>query len=314
MHTIRNKQGGHTDADFWTQYGSVNPRQCLMLKITPKDDWAVSNDAVGFTSNSRDMTLPGHAGITFKSTPGISPTLIEQALDSATNVELMGIYRSLSLDQAEVLAGKWDYARCELFVVCWDDTDLGEFLVHDGFTGEFKDYQSYFVTETRGKMAKLSNEVGIATAKRCRVKEFRDAECGHTAAQVTISGTAYNIEQTLTVASITNDFTIVFTKLAGTANDVPANFFASGKITANTTTIDLGQISREIYQSATATNITITLRRKFPFTVSIGDTFDLVAGCNRTVEDCMKYSNIINFRGEPYIPGIESANRVNSVG
>lgn len=315
-HSIRNIQSPYVEADFWTQHNSGNPRMCLMVKVTPNEFW-VNTDPLGFTSNTRDMTMPGHAGVTFKSAPGMSPTTIEQSLDLATNLELMGIYRAGSFSEAEVMAGKWDFARIEVFTVCWNNVNLGEFVHHDGLTGEFKDYQSHFAVETRGKLSLLVNQVGVETSKRCRVKEFRDAECKHSASQVTIEGTAYNIEQTLTVASVANDgFVLVFTKLAGTANDVPDGFFApSGKITANTTAVDLGEISREVTASDTeATTITVALRRKFPFTVNIGDTFDLVAGCDHTVDDCKLYGNIINGRFEPYIPNIEQANKIRRAG
>jgi hypothetical protein len=51
----------------------------------------------------------------------------------------------------------------------------------------------------------------------------------------------------------------------------------------------------------------------------------LTAGCTRTVEDCRKFSQavdntgghvapIANFRGEPYVPGLESANRFPTTG
>jgi hypothetical protein len=34
------------------------------------------------------------------------------------------------------------------------------------------------------------------------------------------------------------------------------------------------------------------------------------AGCTKRVEDCRAYGNIVNFRGEPYVPGIAVVNRV----
>jgi uncharacterized phage protein (TIGR02218 family) len=39
---------------------------------------------------------------------------------------------------------------------------------------------------------------------------------------------------------------------------------------------------------------------------SPGDTFNIEPGCNHLVTDCeTKFSNIINFRGEPFIPGMD---------
>lgn len=50
----------------------------------------------------------------------------------------------------------------------------------------------------------------------------------------------------------------------------------------------------------------IVLFEKFPFPVVAGDTFNAIAGCNRTAFQCtQKFGNIVNFRGEPNIPGTD---------
>lgn len=42
----------------------------------------------------------------------------------------------------------------------------------------------------------------------------------------------------------------------------------------------------------------------FPFPVTAGETFEAVVGCDRLAKTCeIKFQNIINFRGEPFVPG-----------
>ena len=49
--------------------------------------------------------------------------------------------------------------------------------------------------------------------------------------------------------------------------------------------------------------------------LQVGDTYSMIAGCNKTLKvdgaytgDCkVKFNNVINFRGEPEIPGIDKA-------
>lgn len=312
MHIPRFIQAGYIAADFWTQWDSDQPRMTLMVKVTPRPQFGGASAALGFTGNTRNMTLPGHSGITFKSTPAITPTLVESALDDASVMEFTGLYNADSFIHTEVLAGKWDFAEIEIFSVCWDNVNLGEFLHLRGNTGEFKDYQTYFTTEIRSFIGRLSNDVNKVTSRQCRVKEFRDAECKHAAATVTIATIAYNISHTLTVASVASPYQITFTKLAGAANDVPDDFFVNGKITALGATAN-GSLAREMKLSDTvAGTIVVTLKRRFPFTVTAGHQFTLIAGCDRTIEDCMKFVNIINRRAEDFVPGIESVNRVRS--
>jgi uncharacterized phage protein (TIGR02218 family) len=53
-------------------------------------------------------------------------------------------------------------------------------------------------------------------------------------------------------------------------------------------------------------NSRITLVLPMPFVVNIGDEFTIVAGCDKSSKTCIeKFNNIINFRGEPDLPGID---------
>ncbi len=51
----------------------------------------------------------------------------------------------------------------------------------------------------------------------------------------------------------------------------------------------------------------ITLALPMTYPISMGDTYRLVAGCDKTATTCkQRYNNFINFRGEPYIPGTDA--------
>lgn len=306
-HVPRNIQGGYTATDFWNQWESDTPRMALLVKITSKAEFG--SVVRGFTTNTRNMTMPGHPGVTFYSTPGMSPTIVEQALDEAPTMELSGAYIAGIITQAEVTAGKWRGASVEIFSTCWDNVNLGELLHFKGVIGEIRDYQTYFTCEGRGLISKLSQEIDKVTQRLCRVKEFRDSECGHTASTVVIGGTTYNVVQTGIQAWSGGDV-IVLQTLGFAGNVPPANFYDNGKMLC-TGGANSG-IGREITFNAAAGGglMSFELKRAFPFTVSFGDTFTLTAGCNRTIEDCMKFTNITRRRAEDWIPGIESANRL----
>lgn len=315
IHVPRNIQSPNVAADFWAQWSSINPRMALFVLITPQSFWTSVNP-VGITSNTRDMTLPGHSGITFKSAPGIVPSVVEQLLDDPANLEMQGIYQTGIFEQADVIAGKWNFATIEVFSACWDDVDLGEFLHFKGKLGEVKDYQYYFTAEARGPINLLSQEVVPVTSRFCRVKEFRDTECGHTASTVTINSVVYNITETgiQPDGAFLPDETLLTLIADGfVGNAPPENYYANGKITAESG--DNEGVSREIaYSSAvygsSPTAIDVQLKRPFPFNIAGTETFTLTAGCARTLEDCMKFGNVINRRAEDWIPTIESANRV----
>lgn len=313
-HTIINKGGSHTDEDFWTQYKSVNPRMCTIFQVTPVGVWGGSASAVGFTSNTRNMTLPNHS-ITFKSSPSVEPTTVENKLDEPSNLELTGIFNSDSFTEDDVLAGKWNFSEFKIFVVCWDfdvsdaTTYLGEWVVHRGFLSDFKSYQDYFKTESRGLLSLLENEVHETIGDVCRVP-FRSTKCGHVASTIELDAVTYNVEHDLTVSSVISSHQIIFYTLAGAANDVPDGFFDHGKITALGSTAN-GSISREIKTSSNdGSNITIDLKRRFPFPVEDAQEFRLVLGCNKTIEACMLRGRIVDRRAEDFVPTAEEVGRI----
>ena len=408
-HAPRNIQAPNVAADFWAQWNSTNPRMALFVKITPKADWTGAS-ALGFTSNSRNMTLPGHPGITFYSSPGITPTIVEQSLGETSTLELSGVYQTSIFERSDVLAGKYSFATVEVFSASWQDTDLGELLHFKGTVGEFKDYGTYFTAEGRGLIGQLSVDVSEVTQRTCRVKVFGNARCkkvltgsftydatsdvtgavisetahGMTTGEViypsvvsgtinpqltagspyyvirdsadafklattyansltgtaitltdsvgeirinrgvvVIGGVAYNITQTSVDGNPGSSVEgVVFDTSTFDGNDpadstalgLYAPYFKNGTITA----LDgpNAGITREISNAAESTGghpfMTVYVKRSFPFEIDTTTSFDLQMGCDRTMEKCREFVNAINFAGEPYVPGIESANRITS--
>ncbi len=50
----------------------------------------------------------------------------------------------------------------------------------------------------------------------------------------------------------------------------------------------------------------MTLQMPMPYAVAVGDTYSMRAGCDHSMATCRdRYSNLVNFRGEPYVPGID---------
>lgn len=57
----------------------------------------------------------------------------------------------------------------------------------------------------------------------------------------------------------------------------------------------------------------VTVALPLPFPVAPGDTYTIVAGCDRLFGTCRdRFSNVSNFRGEPYVPGVDTILRPQS--
>lgn len=56
---------------------------------------------------------------------------------------------------------------------------------------------------------------------------------------------------------------------------------------------------------------TVTLALPMTYPITVGDTFTIVAGCDKTAATCKsRFANLLNFRGEPYVPGTDAILRV----
>jgi hypothetical protein len=86
-----------------------------------------------------------------------------------------------------------------------------------------------------------------------------------------------------------------------------AGYFDYGKLTM--TTGSSTGLSAEVKAYSPGT---ITLQLQLPRGAQAGDEYTLVAGCGkRFTEDCVvRFSNGINFRGEPHLPGMDQVLRV----
>lgn len=118
---------------------------------------------------------------------------------------------------------------------------------------------------------------------------YDPATCKVNRAARVVSGTAQ---------SVTNSLRVKFD------HDLPqaVGYFALGVITM-TSGANTG-ISRTVKTFGPSS---ITVLRPWPFPVDAGDSYDMVPGCDGTFATCgAKFSNTINFRGQPLIPAAET--------
>ena len=55
----------------------------------------------------------------------------------------------------------------------------------------------------------------------------------------------------------------------------------------------------------------VTLALPMSYPIAVGDTYTIVAGCDKTAATCKtRYGNLMNFRGEPFVPGTDAILRV----
>lgn len=245
----------------------------------------------GFTTHVADISdVPApYNGITFQARSAFTPSEIDTNANLAVdNLEVAGILSSLTITENDLLAGRWDFATVEVFELNYADRTQGVEKKRFGTLGNVSRRGSGFRAELRGLMQYLQHPIGEVFQTTCRA-QLGDARCTVNLASFTVTG-----------AVGTPNGQVGFTHSARTE---PAGWFDNGVLTW-TSGANNG-IQAHIRQH-TAGGV-FTFAQPMPFAIVAGDGYSLVAGCRkRLIDDCKtKFNNVNNFRGEPYVVGMD---------
>jgi len=189
---------------------------------------------------------------------------------------------------AELRAGLFDYAGVWMMLVDWSSPATGIVKLRRGTLGEIKLAEGRFEAELRGMMQSIQQVVGEAYSPLCRA-DLGDSRCGVNLASFTVTGT---------LTAVTDR-----TVIADSARGEAGGYFDNGVLTF-TSGANSGN-SREVKVFAAGQ---FTLHQPAPYLAEVGDSYAVHAGCQKTIEVCKaKFDNVINFRGEPKVPGIDEA-------
>jgi uncharacterized phage protein (TIGR02218 family) len=167
-------------------------------------------------------------------------------------------------------------------------TDLSQGIIthRRGWLGEVTLKNGQFIAEVRGLAQKLSQNIVELYTPTCRAI-FGDGRCKANLASYTVGGTVN------TVSSRQIFISNSMTQAAG--------YFSGGEVVWLT-----GANAGRRMEIKEFSNKQFTLVLPMPNNVTVGDTFNAIAGCDKTIGTCVaKFNNAVNFRGEPYVPGMD---------
>ena len=246
------------------------------------------NVVMGFTNHDLDLTFDG---VTYEASTGFLGTEIESSLGlSVDNMDVMGAVDSSNITEADILAGRYDDAEIQIYLVNWSDTSE-RLLMKEGNLGEIKRGRTTFTTELRGLSNKTQQVKGRLYNYTC------DAILGDGRCRKVLTGSDFTGSGTVLTTNGTSTLT------ASGLGSYESRWFAKGAITF-TSGLNNG-VTREVQSHATSGSIaTVNVWQPFPFTIAVSDTFSIVAGCDKLWKTCKaKFNNGDNFRGFPHIPG-----------
>lgn len=248
-----------------------------------------------FTDHNRDITVEGntyHADIGYTRS-----AVVNDSTMGIDNLDVQGIVDSALLKEDELRAGLFDHAEIKIFLVNYKDLTQGVLRLRRGWLGEIIYGNSgVFQTELRGMTQALSQRIGKVYTAECRA-DLGDSKC-----QVPITDSIWTKAATITSVTDRRVFNIDVTEPRAVDD-----WFNLG--VAKFTSGDNNGVAIEIKDWVQSSN-ELTLFLPTPFVPQVGDTLDVYPGCDKRLTTCRnKFDNAINFRGEPFVPGIDEAHR-----
>lgn len=236
----------------------------------------------GFTNHDVALVVDG---LTYSADSGVTPSASRCNIDlSVDNLDLIGVLQGLSA--ADIQSGVYDGAFVELFMVDWTKATISasdRIVLTTGTIGNITRRDNMFIAEVRSLAQALQQTILEVYSPQCRAT-LGDSRCGVTLSGFTVSGTVTGV----TSKSIFTDSSLT----------EAADYWNLGSVTWLTG----NNAGRTIEVKTFAAGVVETYL-PMPDTIQIGDTYDIVTGCDKALTTCRDtYSNLINMRAEPYLP------------
>lgn len=253
--------------------------------------WTVNRtdgEVMGFTDHDEDIVFQG---ITFRADTGLTATALQQTTGLALdNSEGIGALSDLSVTEADLAAGRYDGAEVEAWLVNWADP-ADRHLQFRGQIGSVTRVAGAFRAELVGLSEMLNTAQGRVYQTPCTAV-LGDGDCGVDLADPAFSAVG-------TVDTVEDRKLLTVSGLSAYAEQ----WFRRGRLTV-TSGAAAGLVGVVKADAKSGGLHTVELWESLGAEIAPGDTVRLDAGCNKRRSTCRdKFSNILNFRGFPDIPG-----------
>jgi uncharacterized phage protein (TIGR02218 family) len=248
--------------------------------------WLIRTDGITLGLTDHDETL-AFDGKTFDPSQALKMTNRRQqtGFESATG-KAEGVLSHDGISEADILAGRWDKARVETWLVSWENPELRLLLdVHDFSDIRRKD--NAFVVELNGIMQRLDEVQGRRYLSTC------DATLGDQRCGVNLANSAFRFSGSVqAVVDVKQIMVTLPSAPAQTLFDQGILERANGEKLRIRSHVRLDGQHRLTLFDAPAVPIVA------------GEALVLVMGCDRRFRTCRDvFANAANFRGFPHIPG-----------
>ena len=230
-----------------------------------------------FTDSDQDLLFKGelyHAGNHF--TPHSITSSNELSKDDFT---ISGIIEGEFITKEGLIVGDFSEGYLEVFIIKGGK----ETILKTGWIGEIKYSNNHFTASVNSLSTKTNNLIGKCYSASCRA-EFADFYCKIDKSKYSFDGIVTALGEECSFIDLTRN--------------EPDDYFSQGVLEFIS-----GENSGRKYNISSFQENKITIEAVINPKISIGDKYKITAGCNKSLYACInKFSNAVNFRGEPFIP------------
>jgi uncharacterized phage protein (TIGR02218 family) len=269
--------------EFSAHLASGATTLCWCWRIERRD-----GTVLGFTDHDNPVAFDG---TTYEAASGFTASDITDGLGlSVDNLEVTGALSSGTLTDDDLAAGRYDDARIAIYRVNWADPGQ-RVLMRSGSIGEVRRTGASFTAELRGLAHYLQQPTGRILQRTCDA-DLGDARCG-----IDLSSPAFRGVGAILTAASARRFTV------SGIDAFETRFFSRG-LFAFTSGASAGLNIEIKTHTKLSAAVEIELWTDAEGPPDAGDAFIVTAGCDKRFETCKaRFSNTINFRGFPSIPG-----------
>ncbi len=240
---------------------------------------------VGFTAHDKILNLSDGSYVPL---PGLeSSSLSASSSLDIDNLDFSAALNHAAISRRDVIAGRYDGARVEIFLADWQTPAAPRLHLSRLTIGDVDFSGSVLKAEAHGETEMLEKSLIETLSPECRAS-LGDARCKVALRQFSRvrSIVGFGAESALTVNGV----------------EPEADYYAYG--TARIISGDNTGFESRIVSSA---GDAITLEDRAPFAINTGTLIQLTAGCDKRFSSCaVKFNNRYNFRGEPFVPGVDA--------
>lgn len=242
----------------------------------------------GFTDHDCPLIFDGTV---FKAESGLTASALAQSTGLAVdNTEAVGALSDAAITEADIESGRFDGATVEAWLVQWSNPE-NRVLQFRGTFGELERQAGGFKVELRGLTEAMNREQGRVYQRGCSAV-LGDAACGFD-----LATPGYMHEGP--VDAVEDQRVLIF----GGLNGFEPRWFERGRLRVLSGPA-AGLVAVIKNDRFTGGDRRVELWQALRAELGTGDAVRLEAGCDKRMETCrLKFSNLLNFRGFPDIPG-----------